>query len=93
MSNFSKQAKQEAQLIIECRNLSQYFDEGINRVEVFQNVDLQVHAGERLAIIGASGSGKSTLLYMMGGLDKIKVGNVFIDGQDISRLKAKKWGF
>lgn len=89
MSNFSKQ---EAQLIIECRNLTQYFDEGINRVEVFQDVDLQVHAGERLAITGASGSGKSTLLYMMGGLDTIKAGNVFIDGQDISRLNAKKLG-
>lgn len=92
MSNFSKQAKQEAPLIIDCRNLTQYFDEGTNRVEVFQNVDLQVHAGERLAIIGASGSGKSTLLYMMGGLDNIKAGDVFLDGQDISRLNAKKLG-
>lgn len=92
MSNFSKQAKQETPLIIDCRNLSQYFDEGLNRVDVFQNVDLQVHAGERLAIIGASGSGKSTLLYMMGGLDKIKAGRVFIDGQDISRLNARKSG-
>jgi len=79
-------------LIIECQDLTQTFDEGSNRVEVFQHVNIQVHPGERLAIIGASGSGKSTLLYMMGGLDKIKSGKVLIDGQDISQLNAKKLG-
>jgi len=79
-------------LIIECRQLTQCFDEGENKVEVFQNINLKIHSGERLAIVGASGSGKSTLLYMMGGLDKIKSGQVLIDGQDISRMKAKKLG-
>ena len=79
-------------VIIECQDLSQSFDEGLSKVEVFHNLNLQVKAGERLAIVGASGSGKSTLLYMMGGLDKIKSGKVFIDGQDVSRLKAKKLG-
>ena len=79
-------------VIIECQDLTQSFDEGLSKVEVFHNLNLQVKAGERLAIVGASGSGKSTLLYMMGGLDKIKSGKVFIDGQDVSRLKAKKLG-
>ncbi len=79
-------------LIIECQDLTQTFDEGSNSVEVFQHVNIQVHPGERLAIIGASGSGKSTLLYMMGGLDKIKSGKVLINGQDINLLNAKKLG-
>ena len=79
-------------LIIDGQNLTQTFAEGVNRVEVFHNVNIQVHCGERLSIIGASGSGKSTLLYMMGGLDKIKSGKVLIAGQDISHLSAKKLG-
>jgi len=78
--------------IIDCQDLTQYFDEGNGRVDVFQNINLQIKKGERLAIIGASGSGKSTLLYMMGGLDRIKSGKLWLDGQDVSRLSAKKLG-
>jgi lipoprotein-releasing system ATP-binding protein len=79
-------------IIIDCQNLDQYFDDGNGRVDIFQNINLQIRKGERLAIVGASGSGKSTLLYMMGGLDIIKAGKLFIDGQDISKLNAKKLG-
>lgn len=79
-------------IIIDCQNLDQYFDDGNGRVDIFQNINLQIRRGERLAIVGASGSGKSTLLYMMGGLDIIKAGKLFIDGQDISKLNAKKLG-
>lgn len=79
-------------VIIECQGLTQFFEEGESRVDVFQNIDLQIHKGERLAIVGASGSGKSTLLYMMGGLDRIKSGQVIIDEKDISRLNARQLG-
>ena len=79
-------------IVLECQKLTQVFEEGDNRVEVFHDVNLQVHKGERLAIIGASGSGKSTLLYMLGGLDRIKSGKVCIDGQDISLLSTSKLG-
>lgn len=83
---------QANKLIIECQDLTQYFEEGKNRVDVFENINLQIRQGERIAIVGASGSGKSTLLYMMGGLDKIKSGKVFIDGHDISRMNPKMIG-
>ena len=79
-------------IIIDCQNLDQFFDDGTTRVDIFQNLNLQVKTGQRLAIIGASGSGKSTLLYMMGGLDKIKSGKLFIDGNDVSKLNSKKLG-
>ncbi len=78
--------------IIECRKLTQYFDDAGVRVDVFHDLDLQIKKGERVAIVGASGSGKSTLLYMLGGLDRIKSGTVLIDGQDIAQLNARKLG-
>ncbi len=84
--------KSQSDIVIDCQKMSQYFDEGTNRIDIFQNLDLQVMAGERLAIIGASGSGKSTLLYLMGGLDKIKKGKLLIDGCDTAQLSPKALG-
>ena len=78
--------------VIECRQLTQYFNDGDSRVDVFEQVNLMVQPGQSLAIIGASGSGKSTLLYLMGGLDRIKSGQVLIQGQDIARMNARKLG-
>lgn len=79
-------------VIIDCQNIDQYFDEGTGRVDIFQGLNVQIKTGQRVAIIGASGSGKSTLLYMMGGLDKIKSGRLLIEGQDVSQLNARKLG-
>lgn len=62
------------------------FRQGADAVEVLRGVDLEVHAGESIAIIGASGSGKSSLLHCLGGLDAVSAGQVMADGQDIAAM-------
>jgi lipoprotein-releasing system ATP-binding protein len=71
--------------VISCRNLCKTFYQGKVAVPVLMGVDLDVAAGERVAIVGASGSGKSTLLHLLGGLDDATQGEVRIQGEDLSR--------
>ena len=80
------------QLVLDARNLSKRFEDGHLNVQVLHNVDLQVHAGETLAIVGASGSGKSTLLHLLGGLDTPTQGSVHLLGQPMHTLSPKKQG-
>ena len=72
--------------IISCQNISKRFKEGKLDVEVLRGINLDIHAGEKIAIVGSSGSGKSTLLHILGGLDLPSEGSVQISGQDIATL-------
>lgn len=55
-------------------------------VEILRGIDLEVRAGDSLAIIGPSGSGKSTLLNLLGALDSPSEGQVYLDGVDLGRM-------
>lgn len=59
---------------------------GGDKLTILQDINLQVNAGESVAIVGASGSGKSTLLGLLAGLDVPTRGTVFLDGEDIFKL-------
>lgn len=76
-----------SEAVLECRSVARSFREGASTLSVLGNLDLTVHAAERLAIIGASGSGKTTLLQIMGGLDDPTSGEVLVNGQSIANIR------
>ncbi len=76
-------------VVLSCVQLSRVYQEGNSSLEVLKDINLDVRAGEGIAITGASGSGKTTLLNLLGGIDKPSSGRVCILDQDLSTLGGK----
>ncbi len=77
-------------VVIEAIGLCKSFNLGDIEVEVLNNIDLNIHKGDFVSIMGPSGSGKSTLLYLLGGLDKPTSGSIKINGRELSTMKDKE---
>jgi putative ABC transport system ATP-binding protein len=74
--------------ILEVKELHKYYDlSKENVVRALQGINLQIKKGEFTAVIGPSGSGKSTLMHIMGALDTATKGQVWLDGEEISKKK------
>ncbi len=73
-------------MVIDARNVTLALGQGEARVEILKGVDLEVRAGERLAILGPSGSGKSSLMAVLSGLESASGGEIRVAGADIVGL-------
>jgi len=87
--------------LLKLENINKNFNLGKNKVQVLNDINLEIKKGEFVAIIGQSGSGKSTLMNIIGCLDTQSSGKYYIDDKDISKfssdekasLRRKKFGF
>jgi ABC-type antimicrobial peptide transport system, ATPase component len=74
-------------MLLSARNVTKTFSENVS---VLNGVSLDIEKGDFLSVLGASGSGKTTLLSILGGIDKPTGGEVFLDGEDITKFSEKK---
>jgi putative ABC transport system ATP-binding protein len=93
----------DGEILIDVKGVAKHFGEGETRVDALRDVDLQVRAGEVIALLGPSGSGKTTLLNVIGCILAPSAGKVTLDGEtvfegqwlrrDLRRLRLDKIGF
>jgi putative ABC transport system ATP-binding protein len=74
--------------VVSLKHVIKRYRRGRPVIEVLHNLDLEVEAGEFLALMGPSGSGKTTLLNLIGGLDQPSEGEVVVAGEEIDRLSG-----
>jgi putative ABC transport system ATP-binding protein len=74
--------------IISCRNVSKIYRMGDQEVRALDGVDLDIHEGEFVAIMGPSGSGKSSLMNLIGALDRPTSGDMWISGRALSAMTS-----
>ncbi len=72
--------------LVEIRGVTKTYQRGSERIEVLHGVDLDIPAGDFLALMGPSGSGKTTLLNLIGGLDTPSGGQIVVGGERIDQL-------
>lgn len=76
--------------ILKAENLVKIYGQGENEVKALNNVSLEIEEGEFVSIVGSSGSGKSTLLNMLGGLDRLTSGDIYINNKKLGDMKGEE---
>jgi putative ABC transport system ATP-binding protein len=76
--------------VIEAIEVTKLFDESAVKVQAVRGIDVSVHKGEMLAIVGPSGSGKSTLLSLLGAIETPTSGQILLEGVDVATLSDRE---
>ena len=76
--------------ILKVKNVEKYYGSKSSLTKAVNDISFEVEKGEFVAIMGASGSGKTTLLNMISTIDKVTSGKIFVEGEDITKLKGNK---
>ena len=72
---------------IEFKNVCKDYVMGEVKIHALSNANMEIEKGELVVIVGPSGAGKTTALNILGGMDNVTSGNVFVDGKDVAKLK------
>ena len=75
---------------VEFQHVCKTYGSGEAQIHALQDVSFEIERGEICVIVGASGAGKTTLLNILGGMDRLSSGKVFLDGHDISACNSKQ---
>lgn len=75
--------------ILKIERIEKYYGNKSSLTKAIDNISFEVDKGEFVAIMGASGSGKTTLLNCISTIDKVTAGNIYVGGQNITKLKSK----
>jgi len=76
-------------VIMKLENIEKYYKGNIDKLHILRNLNLTIYRGELVSILGRSGSGKSTLLNIMGLLDRVDSGKIYIDNKEVENLKER----
>ena len=74
--------------ILQVKNVEKYYGSKSSLTKAINGISFEVEKGEFVAIMGASGSGKTTLLNLISTIDKVTAGEIFVDGENITKLKG-----
>jgi lipoprotein-releasing system ATP-binding protein len=72
--------------LLRAEKLTKKYRSGTGELTVLDQMDIELHAGQMVAVVGESGSGKSTLLHLLGALDKASSGAIYFEGRELSQL-------
>ena len=75
---------------VEFKNVSKIYGSGEAQIHALRDVSFEIEQGEICVIVGASGAGKTTLLNILGGMDRLSAGKVFLDGREISAYSGRQ---
>lgn len=76
--------------ILKVQNIEKYYGNKSSLTKAIDDISFEVEKGEFVAIMGASGSGKTTLLNCISTIDKVTAGHIWVDGEDVTKIKGNK---